>query len=214
MLARLRPLLLLVTVSLCSSAGPAVAAADLFDELRTFSGTVLVPPAGLAPFAELRPYRVEIGRVLVSGPARGRYLIQYRDGQSRSLDAGQAQLAGTIGGAQFDETVETLANLSFRRCAPDAAYCTENVGGQDGAAPASELFRGLSVDDGPAVVEHVTCCGGHYWTLTWYDGGRDMTYELVLLGARADDYGREISRDNLASALALADLAGRLEPLR
>ena len=212
MLVRLRPVLL-AALLLCSLAGGA-GAVDLFDELRSFAGTVLVPPDGLEPFAELRPYRVEIGRVRGTGPARGRYLIQYREGQSRSLDAGQAQIAGTIGRGEFDEAVETLANLSFRRCAPDAAYCWENVGGHDGAAPASELFRGLSVNDGPAVVEHVTCCGGHYWTLTWYDGGRDMTYELVLLGARADAYGRDITRDNLASALALADLAGRLEPLR
>ena len=212
MLARLRPVLL-VAVLLWSLAGGA-AAADLFDELRSFSGTVLVPPDGMEPFAGLRPYRVEIGRVRGTGPARGRYLIQYREGQSRSLDAGQAQLAGTIGRDEFDEAVEALASLSFRRCAPDAAYCTENVGGLDGAAPASELFRGLAVNDGPAVVEHVTCCGGHYWTLTWFDGGRDMTYELVLLGPRADAYGREISPDNLASALAIAELAGRLEPLR
>ena len=165
MLVRLRPVLLAAFL-LCSLAGSA-AAVDLFDELRSFAGTVLVPTDGLEPFAELRPYRVEIGRVRGSGPARGRYLVQYREGQSRSLDAGQAQIAGTIGRGGFDEAVETLANLSFRRCAPDAAYCWENVGGQDGAAPASELFRGLAVGDGPAVVEDVLCCGGHHWALDW-----------------------------------------------
>ena len=212
MLVRLCSVLLAVLL-LCSPAA-GVAAVDLFDELRSFSGTVLVPAEGMEPFAELRPYRLEIGRVRGNGPARGRYVIQYREGQSRSLDAGQAQLAGTIGREEFDEAVETLANLSFGRCAPDAAYCWENVGGQDGAAPASELFRELAVNDGPAVVEHVTCCGGHSWTLTWFDPDRDMTYELVLLGPRADAYGGEISQDNLASARAIAELAGRLEPLR
>ena len=212
MLARLRPLLF-AAVMACALTGIATAV-DLFDELRGFAGTVLVPPDGLAPFAELRPYRVEIGRVRGTGPARGRYLIQYREGESRSLDAGQAQIAGTIGREEFDEAVEALANLSFRRCDADAAYCTENVGGHDGAAPASELFRGLSVDDGPAIVEHVTCCGGHNWTLTWFDPARDMTYELVLLGPRADAYGTEITPENLASARAIAELAARLEPLR
>src|SRR5215210_3256305 len=75
---RLRSALLAVGL-LCALAG-AVSAADLFDELRSFAGTVLVPPDGMAPFAELRPYRVEIGRVRGTGPARGRYLIQYGEG--------------------------------------------------------------------------------------------------------------------------------------
>ena len=226
MLVFLRRVLLAVLVCCVPAGLPAggAAATELFDELRTFSGTVLVPPDGTEPFAGLKVYRLEIGRVRGSGPARGRYVIQYRDGlapdgqapdgQARGLGAGQAQLAGTIGRDDFDEAAETLANLSFPRCAPDAAYCTENVGGQDGAELASELFRGLSVNDGPAIVEHVTCRGGHYWTLTWFDVERDMTYELVLVGALADDHGRELGEDNLSAALALAELAGRLEPLR
>jgi hypothetical protein len=192
---------------------PAATQDAFFAQLRKFAGTVLVPPPGLAPFDGLVIYRVETGRVLRAGPPRGRYVIQYRDADRDPIE-GQAQLGGTIGRTDFDDALVALVTLSFRRCAPDAPYCVENVGGQDGALPASELFRDLAVGDGPAVAEHVTCCGGHYWTLTWFDPAREMTYELVLLAALADRYGTEITPDNRAAALALAELASRLEPLR
>ena len=87
------------------------------------------------------------------------------------------------------------------------------VAGQDGAAPASEIFRGLRVDDGEAIVEHVICCGGHYWSLTWYDAPRDMTYSLWLVGSVADQFGDTISQDNAGIAASLAGMAEQLTPL-
>ena len=41
---------------------PAARGADLFTELRTFPGVVLVPPTDLAPFSLLEPWRVEMNR--------------------------------------------------------------------------------------------------------------------------------------------------------
>jgi hypothetical protein len=79
--------------------------------------------------------------------------------------------------------------------------------------PASEVFRGLTVHDDPAVAEHVVCCGGHYWSLSWYDTTRDMTYSLVLVGPVADLYGVGIAAENASTALTIADVAGRLTPL-
>lgn len=198
-------------------ASPRVAvAADLFAELRTFPGEVLVPASGLEPFSTLEPWRVELNRPMPgSKPSsttavRGRYLIQYREPGGGS---GSAQIGGSTGGNELEQTLVALAERSFTRCPADAPYCAENVGGQDGAAPASEVFRGLTVQDGPAVMEHVVCCGGHYWSLTWFDPARDMTYGLVLVGPTADLYGSEISPDNLDAALAIAELAGQLVPL-
>ena len=187
-------------------------AADLFTELRTFPGVVLVPVADLEPFSALEAWRVELNRARPGSAAivRGRYLIQYRDPQG---GAGSAQIGGTMGPDELDQTLTTLAGRSFRRCPADAPYCVEDVGGQDGAMPASEVFRGLTVHDGPAVAEHVVCCGGHFWSLSWYDAPRDMTYALVLVGPVADRYASGIAAENERAAIAIADVAGRLVPL-
>jgi hypothetical protein len=195
-----------------SSSPRATLAADLFTELRKFQGVVLVPAADLEPFTALEAWRVELNRPVAGSSAvvRGRYLIQYRDPQD---GAGTAQVGGATGREELDQTLVTLASRSFTRCPADAAYCVENVAGQDGAPPASELFRGVTVNDGPAVVEHVVCCGGHYWSLTWYEAARDMTYSIILVGPIADQYGDGIAAENVSVATTLAGIAGRLTPL-
>jgi hypothetical protein len=201
----------LVLVLVTGIPGPA-SAADLFDELRKFPGVVLLPLPEAEPFDGLVPWRVEMNRPSPGSTAiiRGRYLVQYRD---RERGPGAAQIGGTTGRDELDQTVEMLAALSFARCAADAAYCAENVAGRDDTAPASEVFRGLTVNDSPAVMEHVTCCGGHYWSLTWYDAPRDMTYVLVLVGPVADRYGTTISPDNRTAAASIVAMAAGLVPL-
>lgn len=206
-------LLALVAVLSVGAAGALpVRAADLFTELRTFPGVVLLPPDDLDPFVQLEPWRVEMNRPRPGSTAvfRGRYLVQYRDPAG---GAGSAQVGGAMGRDDLDQALVALAARSFRRCPADAPYCVENIAGQDGAAPASEVFRGLTVNGGEAVVEHVVCCGGHYWSLTWYDSMRDMTYTLVLVGPLADRYGITISTDNASVAATIAGIAGRLAPL-
>jgi hypothetical protein len=187
-------------------------AADLFTELRTFPGVVLLPTADLEPFTSLEPWRVELNRPRPGSTTivRGRYLVQYRD---QAGGTGSAQIGGTMGRDELDQTLTALAARSFRRCPADAPYCFENVAGQDGAPPASEVFRGLRVADSEAVVEHVVCCGGHYWSLTWYDAARDMTYNLVLVGPVADQYGAGIQPENLDVAQSVASIATKLVPL-
>jgi hypothetical protein len=191
-----------------------VRAADLFTELHTFPGVVLLPTTGQEPFAQLEPWRVEMNRPRPGSTTtalfRGRYLVQYRDPQGGT---GSAQIGGAMGRDDLDQALVALAARSFRRCPADAPYCVENVAGQDGAAPASEVFRGLTVNDGEAVAEHVVCCGGHYWSLTWYDSARDMTYNMVLVGPIADGYGTTITPDNASVAASIASIAGRLAPL-
>jgi len=191
-------------------------AADLFTELRTFPGVVLLPTETLAPFDGLEPWRVELNRPLPNSvaPPHGRYLVQYRErGTVGSGGSGSAQIGGTIGSDELDDVLSRLSGLSYTRCAADAAYCAENVGGQDGTPPASEVFRDLVVGNGPAVAEHVVCCGGHFWSLTWYDAGRDMTYELVLVGSIADRYGDDITPSNATAARDIVGVAGQLIPL-
>jgi hypothetical protein len=200
---------------LAGPASGAAHAADLFTELRNFPGVVLVPPADLAPFKALEPWRLELNRPRAGAPAtpgtlRGRYLVQYRDPQG---GPGSAQVGGTLGRDEFDQTVTTLAMRSFARCPADAPYCVENVAGQDDAEPASELFRGLLVGDQEAVVEHVVCCGGHYWALSWYDAPHDMTYTLVLVGPVADAYSTAIAPDNAEHAAAIVEIAAKMTPL-
>jgi hypothetical protein len=190
-----------------------VVGADLFTELRTFPGVVLLPAAGLAPFDSLEPWRVELNRPLPNStlPVHGRYLVQYR--QPGGGD-GSGQVGGTIGRAEFDDQVTMLGGLSFTRCPADAAYCAENVGGRDDADVASEVFRGLTVGDSTAVAVHVICCAGHYWSVAWYDAGRDMTYEIVVTGSTSDRYGAAIDAANVANAGTLTEIAAHLVPLQ
>lgn len=214
---RIRTLLQGVTLALVLAltvTTPAPArAADVFDWLRSFPGVVLVPPAGMEPFAALAPRSVEVSRraATANAPVRERYMVQYRDAVNSN---GTVRIGGTLGREVFEETLTTHATRSFTRCPADASYCVENVAGLDGAAPASEVFRGVTVGDSPAVVEHVVCCGGHFWSLSWYDSPRDMTYELVLVGPIADLYGGTIDAANVGTAAALAQLGGRLLPLQ
>src|SRR5688572_21704453 len=65
---------------LAVAGAPLAHAAELFTELRTFPGVVLVPPPELAPFSALEPWRVELNRPRPGSTAimRGRYLVQYR----------------------------------------------------------------------------------------------------------------------------------------
>lgn len=199
-------------VGFAGAAPSPAAAADLFTELRNFPGVVLVPPPDLAPFGDLEPWRVELNRPRAgsTAPLRGRYLVQYRD---PARGTGSAQIGGTLGRDELDQTLTALAVRSFTRCPADAEYCMENVGGQDDTAPASEVFRGLLVGDNAAVAEHVICCGGHYWSLSWFDASRDMTYSLILVGPVADAYAGTISPDNAPVAAAIAQVAGLLTPL-
>jgi len=187
-------------------------AANLFTELRTFPGVVLLPTSELEPFAALKPWRVELNRPRPGSTAlvRGRYLVQYRDQEGGT---GSAQIGGTLGRDELDQTLSALASRSFTRCPADAVYCVENVAGQDGAPPASEVFRGVRVQTYEAVVEHVVCCGGHYWSLTWYDALRDMTYALVLVGPVADGFGDGIRPENEGAAMMIAGVAAQLAPL-
>lgn len=211
-----RLVLPVLAIMLIICAGPGMLstarAADLFAELRTFPGVVLLPPADLSPFSQMEPWRVELNRPRPGSTAivHGRYLVQYREPQS---GPGSGQVGGSMGRDDLDQMLVALGTLSYARCSADAPYCSENVAGQDGAPPASEVFRGLTVNDGEAVVEHVICCGGHYWSLTWYDAQRDMTYNLVLVGAMADQLGNTISPDNVSTAKSLTGLATRLTPL-
>jgi hypothetical protein len=199
-------------------ASPPAFAADLFAELRNFPGVVLVPTPTLAPFDGLEPWRVELNRPRAgsTGPLRGRYLIQYRDqrvDESGTHLDGSAQIGGTLGRDEFDQTVTTLAMRSFKRCAGDAPYCAENVGGRDDTPAASELFRGLLVGEHSALAEHVVCCGGHYWSLSWFDEARAMSYTLVLVGPLAEAYATTITPDNDVHARAIAEIATQLVPL-
>ena len=62
-------MLAIVTI-ICAGPGlpSTVRAADLFTELRSFPGVVLLPPADLSPFSQLEPWRVELNRPRPGSP--------------------------------------------------------------------------------------------------------------------------------------------------
>jgi hypothetical protein len=57
-------------------------------------------------------------------------IVEY-DGRQHAEDTRQ-WLTDIFRREELDQTLTTLAVRSFRRCAADAAYCFENVGGQGG----------------------------------------------------------------------------------
>jgi hypothetical protein len=155
------------------------------------SSPVLLPPAGLAPFAGLPVSSIVAG-------ATGYSVVYGVNGGSSAVVNGQP------GRPTFVPV--------FSRCVNTALYCTENILGRDDTRPASEIFRGLTVKGQSAVATHTTCCNGLYWTVQWYDPAADMTYELSLEQDLSKPYGEEVSPGNLASARQLAALADQLVP--
>src|SRR5205823_8956902 len=70
--------------------------------LRSFPGTVLVPPSGLAPFKDLPILRLD-----ATGQGIARYAVYYGD-----LTTGVATISGLIGRASFDAAAPHLADCA------------------------------------------------------------------------------------------------------
>jgi hypothetical protein len=173
--------------------------------LRRFPRPVLVPPAGVAPFAGLT---LEASRI--SGTTCGedgymcvpRYVIDFGEWNPTG-----ARLSAFGGRATFDSAAPRAAE-----CAERTAACTvASVPGRPGAT----YVRDLSVRSGqPAVASVRACCAAPYWTLAWYDPASDTSYRLELAGAAATIDGTPDSVDSVEAANRLADIASTLVPLR
>ena len=170
--------------------------------LSTFPSVVLVPPASLQPFASLG-----IAEVRAPSPAQPLGEAQYSVLYGRSGGDGAA-VSGYAGRRTWDELPRR-----FSSCLPEAVYCRGDANPISGTAY-SETFRGLRVGTYPAVAEHITCCNGLYWVVTWYDQSANATYRVELAQAVARPYGEMIDAANAPAAQRLAELASRLVPLR
>jgi hypothetical protein len=165
--------------------------------LRSFPGTVLVPPSSLAPFKDLPIMRLD-----ATSQGIARYAVYYGD-----LTTGVASISGLIGRASFDGAVPRIAD-----CAPNAAYCAgPGVGQSASDPPGLELFRPEHlVGDDLAFATHRVCCSGVFWSLNWYDAVANMSYTIDLSRNIATQFGGSSASDDVAAAKAVGALAGQL----
>lgn len=165
--------------------------------LRSFPGTVIVPPSSLAPFKDLPIMRLD-----ATSQGIARYAVYYGD-----ITTGVASVSGLIGRASFDSALPKLAD-----CAPDAEYCSAlNVGQQTGDPPGLELFRPQHlVGDDAAFAVHRVCCTGVFWSLSWYEPATNMSYTLDMSRNIAEQYGGTTATDDVGAAKAIGALAGQL----
>jgi hypothetical protein len=165
--------------------------------LRSFPGTVLVPPSSLAPFKDLPIMRLD-----ATSQGIARYAVYYGD-----ITTGVASVSGLIGRASFDGMLPKLPD-----CAPDAQYCTgPGVGQNAGDPPGVELFRPEHlVSDDPAFVVHRVCCSGVSWSLNWYEASTNMSYTIDLSRNEATLFGGTSADDDVNAARAVGALAGQL----
>jgi hypothetical protein len=189
--------------STISSAPPRTVGASVVERvrsdngLRQFPGTVLVPPATLAPFKDLPILRVES-----TGQGIARYAVYYGD-----LTTGVATISGLIGRASFDAAVPHLSD-----CASDAPYCAgPNAGQAASDSPGLELFRGPDLAaDYPAFASHRVCCNGLSWSFSWYEPSTNMSYTIDLSRSVAAQFGGTGANHDRNAARAVADLARQL----
>jgi hypothetical protein len=165
--------------------------------LRSFPGTVLVPPATLAPFKDLPIMRLD-----ATSQGIARYAVYYGD-----LTTGVASISGLIGRTSFDSALPHLPD-----CAPDATYCrAAGVGQKPTDPPGLELFRPEHlVGDDPAFATHRVCCNGVFWSLSWYEPITNMSYTIDLSRNIAAQYGSASADDDVDAARAIGALAGQL----
>ncbi len=165
--------------------------------LRSFPGTVVVPPSSLPPFRDLPILRID-----ATGQGIARYAVYYGD-----LTTGVATITGLIGRASFDASAPRVVG-----CAPDATYCAGIGPGQGQTDPPGlELFRPAHlVSDDPAFASHRVCCNGVFWTVSWYDPGTNMSYTIDLSRNVALQYGSSTVEDDVAAARSVGALASQL----
>ena len=165
--------------------------------LRSFPGTVLVPPSTLSPFKDLPIMRLD-----ATSQGIARYAVYYGD-----VTTGVASISGLIGRASFDTAVPRIPG-----CTADAAYCAgPGVGQTSSDPPGLELFRPEHlVGDDLAFATHRVCCSGVFWSLNWYEPSTNMSYTIDLSRNIAAEFGDSTATDNVPSAKAVGTLASEL----
>jgi hypothetical protein len=181
---------------------PALANAPDLGTLRAFRGPVLLPPAGLPPFAGLALAPPSAAPRLPNGLTA--------DGNGYSVNLGSANGWRIGGGLSTRDDFDTIGRGqpgSEISCAPSASYCD---------APMGEFFRGLQVNGDSAIVIHAVGPVGesNSWSIAWFDDGAGATYVLGagsdVTAADASAYPRGKSPAHVSAAQNLVSLAEKL----
>jgi hypothetical protein len=174
------------------ASGPASASGQSsasVDNLKSFPGRVLIPPAGM-----LSSVPLVVDQATVSA---GEYQVGYRAG------SGRAFVRGNKGRAAFDAE-------SSQACS-SAAYCASGRRAAGGST--TEVFRNLKVHGDRAILKH-TVGADAGWTLEWYDKTSDVSYALTLtesVGGALLAGGTDPT--NVSTSSTVVKLAESLTPL-
>jgi hypothetical protein len=165
--------------------------------LRSFPGTVLVPPTDLVPFKNLPIMRLD-----ATSQGIARYAVYYGD-----ITTGVASVSGLTGRTSFDNAAPRLPD-----CAPEATYCAgPGVGQGPNDPPGVELFRPQHlVGNDPAFATHRVCCNGVSWSLNWFDQATNMSYTIDLSRNVAMQYGGSSASNDVDAARTVGALAAQL----
>jgi hypothetical protein len=168
-------------------------------QLLSYAGTVLIPPQDLAPFANL-----ELSSV--TGPGSDcpidctpRYSLEFG-----SWASGGIRLSGATGRRMFDAQRPPA-------CQTETSYCNASPKVAPQTAATAEYFGDVTVGTAnPALVLHLICCAGAYWSVSWYSAFTNDSYTLEMSQHVAEAYGTELSPNNRSAAQQLCDLAGQM----
>jgi hypothetical protein len=190
-----------VSTPVVGSDMPAPAARLAHPVLRAFDRTVLVPPAGLAPFDELIAVAPQVSGTVCTGEpgCAPRYDIRYGDWRVSG-----ARLAGSVGRGSFDSAMPPEGV-----CASESGVCALSTGA--GRTAATHVHNLHVREHHPAVVRIQPCCPGPFWLVAWHDGSTDTSYRMELWGAAVN---RLPTTEPIEGGIAIAAVASALVPLR
>ena len=171
--------------------------------INSFEGSLEVPPPGTALFADLPLTGAGVDPDLLTGQAVYRIVLGDPFGAN-------ATFSGSRGRAVYD----SQSSLPTE-CDPNDTYCATDNGYIVAGPPTNEYFAGLTVGDQPAIVRHITCCNGEYWSLSWYAPASDTSYGVDLALDIAGRLGASgIEPSNVEAAQALTEIASNLSPVQ
>jgi hypothetical protein len=132
------------------------------------------------------------------------YVIWLKPNDARNPDS-RLTVTGSVGRGLFDRVNNPDPAYVVGSCAPEATYCQLLTSARVGSPPPNEeLFRGLTVQGKPAVVQHIVCCNAMVWEALWFDEAENMTYSFAWSFEAAERFGGEPRAD--AANRRIADL--------
>lgn len=103
------------------------------------------------------------------------YVVRLKLDGAMFEDSGMT-IEGTVGRSEFDRALSPDGAFFNVSCSPET-YC-QVANRARPSSPMQEVFSGLKVHGKPAVVDHIVCCNGEVWRVTWFDEAENVSYSV------------------------------------